>query len=133
MKIWCFDCDETLWCSYGPVTRVMLEELRDQGHAIGIVGNWARFVQCVPDWHKLISFFSLAPVVQLADGSIVGDKAWWMSTFRQYVPHEEMVMVGNQFGRTNSLGVVCGSNCSEQAARANIKFILEDDFAAGMR
>ena len=133
MKIFLFDVDETLWCSNGPVTRNMLVELRNQGHAVGLCGNWAKFCQVVPDWHQLISFLNCSPTVQLVDGSIIGDKAWWMTEFRRYVPHEEMVFVGNQLGRKNSLGVVCGSNCSEHAAKAGVRFLLEDEFAAGQR
>ncbi len=132
-KVYAFDVDETLEISNGPVRLQALADLRDAGEIVGICGNWGLFVQLVPNWHQLVSFVNCSPVFQTSDGCVVGDKAWWLFHFKQYVLADEYVLVGNVFGRVNSLGHVCGSKDSEAAARAGWRFILEDDFAKGAR
>lgn len=62
-----------------------------------------------------------------------GDKAWFLNHLRQYVRADDYVLVGNVKGRTNSLGFVCGSEDSEAAALCGWRFIVEDDFAKGVR
>lgn len=130
---WAFDVDETLEISNGPVKLDDLMALRVQGHIVGICGNWGLFCQKVSGWQHLASFVNCSPVIQMSDGSIVGDKAWWLRTFMQYCPADEYVMVGNVFGRVNSLGHTCGSRDSEAAEQAGWRFIVEDDFAKGVR
>ena len=122
MKVYAFDVDETLEISNGPVTLAMMEELRAQGHIVCISGNWGFFCR-LPDWHLRIS-----TILNLGT-----PKHYGMIQFRQYCPAEDYVLVGNIFGEKNSLGFVCGSHDSEEAALAGWRFIKEDDFANGVR
>lgn len=133
MKCYAFDVDECLEISRGPVTLDSMEQLRAQGHIVGLCGNWGLFCALVSDWHRRVSFLNCSFVAQDTAGNVFGDKAWWLTHFRQYVRAEEFIMVGNQFGRVNSLGHQCGSHDSEAAAKAGWRFILEDDFAKGVR
>lgn len=136
MKVYAFDVDETLEISNGPVTLAMVEELRGQGHAVGICGNWGLFCSVVPDWHRRISFVNCIPpafVQGMAGQGVRVDKAWFLNHLQQYVRAEEYVLVGNRPGRTNSLGVVTHSEDEEAARLAGWKFLLEDDFAGGAR
>lgn len=139
-KVYAFDIDETLETSNGPVTVQMLKDLRKDGHIIGLCGALCRFLQKVPDWQDIVSFtlnfdfgfngwyaryglFSLLP------------KEVWLHCFQHatFPGAEEYIMVGNRLGRTNSLGHVTGSDDEGAAQRAGWRFILEDDFATGVR
>ena len=122
MRVYAFDVDETLEISNGPVKLRSLMDLRNEGHIVGLCGNWAVFCQRVAGWQHLISFMNVGL-----------PKDVFLAHLRQYIPADDYIMIGNVLGRTNSLGVVCGSDCSEQAARAGWRFILEDDFAKGAR
>lgn len=122
MAVYLFDVDETLEVSNGPVKLDSLKELRDQGHVVGLCGNWAAFCQRVAGWQHLVSLMNVGL-----------PKDVFMMHLRQYVPADDYVLVGNQLGRTNSLGFVCGSDCSAHAQRAGWRFLLEDSFAAGAR
>lgn len=55
MKVYCFDVDECLETSNGPVTVAMLKALRSEGHVLGICGNLSAFLPRVSDWHTFIS------------------------------------------------------------------------------
>lgn len=121
-RVYAFDVDETLEISNGPVTLAMVQELRDQGHIVGICGNM-QVICRVPDWHHRISF--------LGQGFL--PKHLFLHGLKINIPAEDYVMVGNIKGRVNSLGVTTNSNCSEEAAIAGWRFIVEDDFAKGVR
>ena len=91
-------------------------KLAQDGHIVGLIGNWGVFVQQVGGWQRLVSFFNLGV-----------PKAEYMVHFARYVPAEEYVMVGN------ILGVSGSSDDQGEAARAGWRFIREADFAAGIR
>lgn len=135
-KCYAFDVDECLETSNGPVTIQMLRDLHGEGHIVGICGNLSAFLPRCPDWHRFISFtLNLDFGFQ---GQYLGyliPKAIWLHCFQHTsLPGaDEYVMVGNQFGRVNSLGVKCGSHDDIAAKDAGWRFILEDDFAAGAR
>lgn len=122
LNVYAFDVDETLEISNGPVTLAMMEEVRAQGHIVGICGNWGLFCHAVQNWHSKVSFLSVGI-----------PKAEWLAHFARYVRADEYVLVGNVKGTLNSLGVVCNSEDSIAAAQANWRFIKEDDFARGVR
>ena len=114
----------------------MLKDLRKEGNVLGICGNLSAFLPRCPDWHEFISFtmnfdFGINPAYRY--GLI--PKAIWLHCFQHvaFPNAKEYVMVGNQYGRTNSLGHVTGSHDDEAAMGAGWRFILEDDFAAGAR
>lgn len=117
MKVYVFDVDETLEISNGPIPLSSLLELREQGHIVGLCGNWGYFCRIVPNWHKIISV-----IVNLGT-----PKDWAMAHFRQNVLAEEFVMVGN------ILGVSGASDDKGAAERAGWRFIKESDFAGGER
>lgn len=122
MNLYAFDVDECLVISNGPVTLESLEELRAAGNIVGVCGNMGVFCQ-LPDWHKRVSF--------LGQGYV--PKHLFLHNLRQNIKADRYIMVGNVFGRTNSLGFVCGSHDSEEAAMVGFEFIVEDDFAKGVR
>ena len=127
MKVYAFDVDETLEISNGPVFLSDIMALKQaDGVCVGLCGNWGKFFALVHRWQDYISFFN---------GFI--DKKEYMKLLREhsgpYMGATEFVMVGNQKGRTNSLGFVTESADSAAAAYAGWRFILEDDFAKGMR
>lgn len=123
LRVYAFDVDETLEISNGPVTLKMLQELRDQGHIIGICGNWAGFCHCVHGWWNLVSFINAG----------TPNKESHLADLKRWIPADDFIMVGNVFGRVNSLGVKCGSYDDVAARAAGWRFILEDDFAKGVR
>ena len=138
MKIYAFDVDETLEVSNGPVTIQMLKDLRKEGHIVGLCGALCRFLQKVPDWHNIISFtlnFDFGFNNWYAAYGLHSPipKAIWLHCFQHatFPGAEEYILVGNQFGRVNSLGFTCGSSDDIAAAQAGWRFILEDDFATG--
>lgn len=132
-KVYSFDVDETLEISNGPVTLSSLMELRVQGHIVGICGNWGLFCSRVQGWQHLASFINCCLVIRDNTGKIHGDKAWFLSQLKQYIPAEEYIHVGNVFGEKNCLGFTCGSYDSDAAQQAGWRFIKEDDFAKGVR
>lgn len=132
-KLFSFDVDETLEISNGPVKLQDLVDLRVQGHTVGLCGNWGVFCNRVAGWQHLVSFVNCCLVVTDQTGKVWGDKAWFLSEIKKYMPAEEYIHVGNRLGRTNALGHVCGSNDEEAAKQAGFRFILEDDFANGAR
>lgn len=121
-KVYAFDVDDTLEISNGPISLQMLMALRTEGHIVGICGNWGLFVQKVNGWQHLVSFMN-----------VMVEKDKFLTHLKQYVIAEDYIMVGNVEGRINSLGVRCGSDCSVRASMAGWRFILEDDFASGVR
>ena len=134
-KCYAFDVDECLETSNGPVTVQMLKDLHEQGHVVGICGNLSAFLPRIPDWHRFISF---TMNFDFGFGGYLGGlvpKEMWLHCFQHvaYPSADEYVMVGNRFGRVNSLGVSCGSHDDVAAAKAGWRFIVEDDFAMGVR
>lgn len=138
-KVYAFDVDECLETSNGPVTVQMLKDLHEAGHIVGVCGNLSAFLPKVPDWHRFISFtLNLDFGWNGIYGPQVGcyPKALWLHCFQHVTlkgQAEEFVMVGNQFGRVNGLGVKCGSHDDIAAREAGWRFLLEDSFAAGER
>lgn len=133
MKLYSFDVDETLEISNGPVKLQSLMDLRNEGHIVGICGNWGLFCARVPGWQYLASFLSCTIQAMGPDGQVYGDKGWFLAELKKYIRADDYIHVGNEFDRINSLGVKCGSHDKEAAAKANYRFILEDDFAKGAR
>lgn len=119
MKVYAFDCDDTLWVSNGPVQRAALEGLIAQGNVVGLCGNWPVFVnsrEVGQDWRHLISFLTPNPLGQA--------KAVALATLSAHIPAEEHVFVGN---------IDRGHNDQKAAKTAGWRFIKEDDFARGVR
>lgn len=117
MKVWAFDVDETLEVSGGPVKLQSLMDLRNEGHIVGICGNWAAFCQRVQGWQHLVSFLNAgAP-----------NKETHLIQLRMYLPADEFIMVGN------ILGITGASDDQGAAQRSGWRFISEGDFAAGAR
>lgn len=123
MKVYAFDFDETFETSNGPVTLEMLRNLRNEGHIVGICGNWAGFVHTVSGWQNVVSFINCGGT----------PKEVHLNELKRWIPADDFVMVGNVFGEKNSLGFVGGSHDSEVAANCGWRFIKEDDFANGAR
>ena len=117
-RVFAFDVDDTLAVSNGPVAVAALQDLVAEGHVVGLCGNWAVFVQAVPDWHRLISFL----------GPFSVTKAEFLVQLRLHVPAAEYVMVGND--PATGLGSSPDRSSAEQAGW---RFIRELDFAAGAR
>ena len=116
-KIYAFDVDETLEVSNGPIKIEELAKLYLAGHIVGLCGNWARFVQSVGDWSTCINFL----------GPMEMTKEAFLTQLKDYIPAEEVVMVGNIKG-------ISGHSDDQGAAhRAGVRFISEWDFANGSR
>ena len=119
MNVYAFDVDETLEISGGPVTFASLVSLRQEGHILGLCGNWGLITLNVDGWHNLFSFV----------GQFGPTKAEFLSALMRYVKCEEVVMVGNDHSRKQHM-----SPDDATAARiAGCRFICEDDFAKGIR
>jgi hypothetical protein len=116
--VYAFDVDDTLEVSEGPVPVSALRELVEQGHIVGLCGNWAVLVRAVADWHRFISFL----------GPLGISKAEFLVQLKLHVPASDHVMVGNDPETGHG-----SSPDSSSAAVANWRFILERDFAAGSR
>ena len=123
MRVWAFDVDETLEISNGPVKLQNLVDLRNTGDIVGICGNMGLFCQ-VQNWWHIVSFLGQGPL----------PKHIFLHNLKLNIPYaEDWIMVGNELGRVNGLGFVCGSNCKHEAALAGWRFLLEDEFAEGKR
>ena len=117
MNVYAFDVDHTLDVSGGPVSFDSLKELRDNGHIVGLCGNFAMVTRWCPDWHKIISFI----------GPMAMSKAAFLMHISGYVPAEEFIMVGNDSS-------IFGASKDKEAAReAGWRFIREHEFAEGSR
>ena len=93
-----------------------MEELREQGHIVGVCGNMHVFCS-LPDWHRRISFL----------GQSFLPKDVFLHGLKINIQAEDHVMVGN------ILGVSGASDDKGAAERAGWRFIRESDFAAGVR
>jgi hypothetical protein len=117
MKIYAFDVDDTLEVSAGPISIVSVGSLRNQGHIVGLNGNWAVVVQTVPEWHRIFSFI----------GPMEMSKDIFLNQLKTYIRADDYIMVGNIKG-------ISGRSDDEGAANlAGWRFIKESDFAAGAR
>ena len=115
-RVYAFDVDDTLEVSNGPVGVAVLRTLADEGHIVGLCGNWAVLVRAVPDWHRFISFL----------GPFHVTKAAFLIQLRAHVPASDYVMVGND--PTTGHGSSADRSAAEEAGW---RFVLERDFAAG--
>jgi len=117
MVVYAFDVDETLEVSTGPVQLFDLVKLRENGHIVGLCGNWAMVTRHCPDWHHICSFVEPCGI----------EKDDFLRQLRQYIPADDYVMVGN------ILGVSGASDDRGAAERAGWRFIQEREFANGVR
>jgi hypothetical protein len=117
MKIYAFDVDDTLEISGGPVSIASVGNLTEQGHIVGLNGNWAAVVQTVSVWHRIFSFI----------GPMEMAKDTFLNQLRAYICADDYIMVGNIKG-------VSGASDDQGAANlAGWRFIKESDFASGAR
>jgi hypothetical protein len=117
MKLYAFDVDDTLEVSGGPISIASVGDLRDQGHIVGINGNWAVVVKTVSMWHRIFSFI----------GPMEMSKDSFLNQLKAYIRAEDYIMVGNIKG-------VSGASDDQGAADlAGWRFIKESEFAAGER
>jgi hypothetical protein len=117
MKVYAFDIDETLEVSNGPVTMASVRALADEGHIVGLCGNYGVVTRIVPHWNKYISFI----------GQMLMTKRDFLTQVGMNLTGTEYVMVGNDpahYGASNDI---------EEARAAGWRFIREDEFAAGKR
>lgn len=99
------------------MTFASIVELRNQGHIVGLCGNFAVVTMNVNDWHNPFSFI----------GPMEMSKWMFLSQIRLYVPASDYVMIGNIFG-------ISGASDDKGAAeRAGWRFIQEKDFSEGKR
>lgn len=125
MIVYAFDVDDTLELSKGPVKLKDLMDLRVAGDIVGLCGNWRLFLQVVPGWQHLISFFNY--------GQVKNVFLWEM---KQCIKADDYVMVGNVGpldSRTYQIPQTGGSDDMSQALAAGWRFIREADFVAGAR
>ncbi|MBI3954106.1 MAG: hypothetical protein HY330_06300 [Chloroflexi bacterium] len=115
MRLYLFDVDETLECSGGPIKLNSLVVLRNEGHILGLCGNFAMVTLHIANWHHLFSLI----------GPMSMSKTDFMRNVRQHVPADDYIMVGN------ILGVSGASDDSGAAGEAGWRFIKESDFAQG--
>ena len=117
LVVYAFDVDETLEVSNGPVKLVDLAQLREDGHIVGLCGNWAMVTLHCPGWHHICSFVGPCGI----------EKHDFLRQMRQYIPGRDYVMVGN------ILGISGASDDRGAAERAGWRFIKESEFANGVR
>lgn len=116
-KLYSFDVDHTLWISNGPITPTMLLELRQEGHILGLCGNFAAVTLQVEGWHNVFSFVNAGHATK--DPFLIG--------LRTFVKADEYIHVGNT-------GVIPGQSDDLGAAqRSGYRFISENAFANGER
>lgn len=117
MTVYAFDIDETLWFSPapGPITYEMVKAVKDAGHVVGLLGQWAhnRALDREPRWHALFSFVGMVPWSN--------NKHLFMAEWKQYVAADDYVMVGNR-----PQDEIC-------AQLGGWRFVGEAEFANGMR
>ena len=117
MVVVAFDVDDTLEVSDGPVRLDDLIKLREDGHIVGLYGNWAMVTQHYPGWHHIYSFVGPCGI----------EKHDCLRQLRQHIPGDDDVMVGN------ILGISGASDDRGAAERAGWRFIKESEFAKGVR
>ena len=129
MKLYLFDVDGTLNISDrlpGPIDIRDVIYLKNQGNAVGIMGDWRGVIKVYPEWWKV--FCIVAPIEHFTGTPIAPMKANDLIVLKRQMPAVwEIIMVGNR------PGVHPGSNDSGAALLAGIRFISETDFANGKR
>jgi hypothetical protein len=115
--VYAFDVDDTLEVSNGPVKMRDLVTLREQGHIVGLCGNWAVVTMHYPDWHRVCSFVGPCGI----------EKHDFLRELRRHVVAADYVLVGNV------LGVSGASDDRGAAQQAGWRFIQEAAFATGRR
>lgn len=116
-KVYALNVDETLEVSKGPVRLSDLATLVEQGHIVGLCGNWAMVTLNCTGWHHIFSFL----------GPCGLEKHEFLKQLRDNIPGDDYVMVGN------ILGISGASDDSGAAERASWRFIQEIDFSKGAR
>lgn len=122
MNVYAFDVDQTLEISDGPILMKSVIDLHNEGHAVGICGNWGRACQTYIAWHYLFSFIGPMSV-----HGIALPKANFLIELKTYIPADDYIMVGNDpklFGLSQD---------RVQAELATWRFVREYDFAGGER
>ena len=76
MVVYAFDVDDTLEVSKGPVKLADLAKLREDGHIVGLCGNWAMVTLHCPGWHHICSFV----------GPCGSEKHDFLRQLRQHIP-----------------------------------------------
>jgi hypothetical protein len=120
--VYAFDVDETLEISGGPVKLSDLQALRDQGHIVGICGNWAGFIHRVAGWQNLVSFVNAG----------TPNKETHLAELRKWIPADDFVFVGNVLGVT---GASDDQGSAQRCTAAGFpwRFLSEQQFADGAR
>jgi len=111
-----FDVDETLEISEGPVKFSQLVKLRQQGHIIGLCGNFAVITLNMEGWHHL---FSLVNIYN-------GRKHEFLKAVKTYVPAHRYIFVGNKDPANAAY------SDKLEADLAGWEFIEESDFKEGI-
>lgn len=132
-RVYAFDVDDTLKMGPrpGPVDSSELKKLMDQGHIIGLCGNHRIVFQHWPLWYTVIAFFGGHPPL----GSY---KPQFLMEIKQsiYMGNQKIqdyVMVGNSKMQAQAGLATPTANDDGYARLAGWRFILADDFAAGVR
>ena len=112
VNIYAFDVDDTLWLSNGPVQLQQLTYLKEQGHILGLCGNWAVVCQLLRGWQFLFSFI----------GPMEMSKPAFLSQIKAFIRADKYIMVGN----------VEPSPDKQSAEQAGWEFILEKEFKEGL-
>lgn len=122
MKVYAFDVDHTLDVSNGPIPFTALKQLVEEGHIVGLNGNWAVVTNRVWGWWYHVSFL----------GPMAATKEQFLREISTFVPAEEYIMVGNDT-RDPKWGGNFVSMDGEAAEKAGWRFINEESFAGGER
>jgi hypothetical protein len=111
-----FDVDETLEISGGPIKIQQLFNLRNEGHIIGICGNFHPYTNLIPQWHLFTSLIKISNE----------RKHQYLIAVKEHIPADRYVMVGN----------IHPSNApysdKDEAELAGWEFISELDFKDGI-
>jgi len=116
VNLYLFDVDHTLEFAGGPVKLEQLARLKNQGHTIGICGNWAPFCLVVENWHQLVSVMN----VGVPKDVFMRELKHWLARY------DHFVMVGN-----DGDGVTISADRAA-AEKAGWEFVLERDFKEGL-
>jgi hypothetical protein len=125
VNCYAFDIDHTLEISNGPVKLSQLVNLRNQGHIIGVVGNFGLFMDVVVGWHQLICFWNIQEGMDKA-----ATLRWVKRSLDRPLMHhthiDHYIMVGNE-----GTGWPMSAD-KEAATAAGWEFIKEEQFKEGL-
>lgn len=116
MNLYMFDVDETLEVSGGLVKLSQLVNLRNQGHIIGLCGNWAVVTEYVVNWHLIISLV----------GPFKMSKYDFLKSVKKHVYVDKYIMVGNK----NPFNAPVSDE--EETLNASWEFVEEKNFKEGL-